>query len=94
MNFLIAVIVVVTSMAVKDVLGTTLVIAEASGKARLAGLMDALGDVANFIFMAVGLDTIYANGFNWKSAILIGAICLTSYNTTRLTTKWLKPVVL
>lgn len=80
-------LVVMLAMAAQDVLGTVLTIAEARGKDRLAGLMDAGGDVARAVTNSVAVDAIL-HGVGLHSVLVLATLAVTSYNTTRQTTKW------
>ena len=74
-------------MAIQDFTGTVMVVAEAEGKARLAGAMDAAGDVARALTASVTTDAIL-HGLGLHSAVILTTLALTSYNVTSRTTKW------
>lgn len=81
-------------MLVSDATGTATVIAETRGAARLAGLMDATGDLARLVLFAysgVALITKFSP-WGWLGVV---PIVLTSYLTTSkatsLSRKWIEP---
>lgn len=90
MSFILLLLVVIIAMAVRDFLGTLMVIAEADGDGHAAGLADAIGDWANLAWMAIGIDTLITSGLSIKTGIMLVVIFVTSYWTTRLTVEWRK----
>ena len=82
-----ACLVVAACMAVQDFTGTVLVVAEAEGHSRLAGLMDAAGDVARAATVSVTTEAI-VSGLGVHSAVILATLALTSYNVTSRTTRW------
>lgn len=84
---LVTLLAVSAAMAVSDVLGTLMVVAEAKGRPWLAGLLDALGDVSRVIYMALGVDAI-THGFTTRAVATLAAICASSFFATSLTTRW------
>lgn len=82
-----ACLVIVVAMTVQDVTGTVCVVAEADGQGRLAGLMDAAGDVGRALTMSVTTDAII-HGIGVHSVTILAVTALTSYNVTSRTTKW------
>lgn len=75
---------VVVAMICQDTFATTLVIAEALDRARLAGLMDALNDYASRFGTVLTAGAAYTHGlFSWQAQLLLGLTAITSYNTTR-----------
>ena len=79
---------VAVSMAVQDVLGTLCVVAEARGRGHLAGLMDALGDVARVVGLVYGGGEIAVHGWNGHAVAILAVMVATSYVVTRVTTQW------
>ncbi len=86
MKFIVALVLVVIFMAIRDLLGTALTIYESRGDGERAGRMDALGDVANMMYTIVGLDALNKAGFSLQGVIMLTAIAFTSYNTTKWAT--------
>lgn len=76
---------VALAMACSDILGTSLVIAEAHGNSFRAGILDALSDVSGLVYLALGVKAL--SQWNWHSLITLGVICSTSFVTTALTTR-------
>lgn len=75
------------SMVLRDGVGTLLTVAEARGRALLAGVLDALGDLAGIAVTVFGAGAIITHGFTAHTAVLITAMCLTSLvGTTGFTT--------
>jgi hypothetical protein len=73
-------------MVAKDVVGTILVDAIANGKARLAGNMDAISDVANIVLASFsGVELIH---LGWRGCIGILPIALTGKFVTQHSVKW------
>lgn len=84
---MIAVLVACVAMAGKDCLGTLLVVAEAKGRARLAGLLDSLGDLANVVCTVVGAGAVIKGGVTVHTSTVLGAMMLTSFVGTAYWTK-------
>ena len=82
-----ACLVVAACMAVQDFTGTVLVVAEAKGRARLAGLMDSAGDVARAATASVTTEAILG-GLGIHSAVILATLALTSFVVTSRTTTW------
>lgn len=78
------------AMAAQDVLTTVCVIAEARGRAHLAGLMDAAGDVARTVGTVFGAGEIAIHGWNTQALEILAVMAGTSYVATMLTTRWAK----
>ena len=74
------------SMACRDCLGTFLTVAEARGRAVLAGVMDALGDLAMIAVTVLGAGPVIEHGVTAHSVLLIVCICVTSFAGTVLWT--------
>jgi hypothetical protein len=81
------------SMGVKDMLATFLTIAEARGRAVLAGTCDALGDLANIAVVLCGAGQIIEHGLDTRSLEVLIVICCVSFagtlTWTRLATRWM-----
>lgn len=77
----------IVSMAVKDLLGTIMQVAESRGASELAGHMDGLWDGAQLICQVVGAGTVILTGFTWQSLVIIAAIMITSDIGTRTWTR-------
>ena len=65
-------------MATQDCASTFLVVAESRGHAKLAGIMDGLGDIAGAIVTVAGVGSIFVNGLTWRSGTVLAAIFVTS----------------
>lgn len=80
-------------MALKDMLATFLTVAEARGRAVLAGTLDALGDLANIAVVLCGAGQIIEHGMNGRSLEVLVVICCVSFCGTvvwtRLATRWM-----
>lgn len=74
-------------MAVKDALGTFLVIAEARGRSVLAGAMDALGDIAVVLVTLFGAGEIITHGWTLHTAEVLVVIVVTSFFGTLFWTR-------
>ena len=73
-------------MLVKDVVGTILVDAIANGKAKLAGNMDGLSDVANIILASFsGVQLVHLGWPGWVGMI---PIALVGKYTTQHSVRW------
>jgi hypothetical protein len=70
------------SMAVRDSLATLLVVAEARGRAVLAGLLDAAGDIAGIAVMVLGAGEVIVHGLNAQTLAVLAALMVTSFFTT------------
>lgn len=84
---MVAIILAIISMAAKDALCTFLTIAEAKGRAWLAGWLDAAGDLANIVCTVVGAGSVIKYGLTWHSVAVLGAMTVTSLLGTTLWTK-------
>jgi hypothetical protein len=74
-------------MAVKDALGVWLVIAEARGRAVLAGALDAGLDLANILVMLAGAGEVIVHGWTWRTIGVLAAMCVTSFAGTIVWTR-------
>lgn len=74
------------AMALQDMCGTLLTIAEARGRRTMAGLMDAAGDIARVLCTAFGAGEIIVHGWTPRSFEVLGAMCITSFVVTRYAT--------
>ncbi len=75
------------SMALKDMLGTWLTIAEARGKGWLAGGLDAGYDLASIVTYGVAGVEVVKHGVSLTSVITLAALSLTSFFGTAAWTK-------
>jgi len=66
-------------MALKDMLGTLLVIAEARGRAVLAGALDAASDLAMILVTLAGAGEVIVHGWTVHTASLLAAMMVTSF---------------
>jgi len=83
----IAIIAAIVAMAVKDALCTFLTVAEAKGRAWLAGMLDAGNDIAGIVCTVVGAGSIIQQGVNGHTILILAAMTLTSLFGTTLWTK-------
>lgn len=70
------------SMAAKDAFGTLLVIAESRGKALLAGVLDAGGDLALVAVTVCGAGQVIEHGLDGQSIAVLAVIMATSFAGT------------
>jgi hypothetical protein len=81
------------SMALKDFLATMLTVAEARGRAVLAGTCDALGDLANIGVVLCGAGQLLEHGLDATSIEVLAVITAVSFcgtlTWTRLATRWM-----
>lgn len=84
---MLAIFVAMLAMAARDCLATFLTIAEAKGRARLSGLLDALGDMAGIACTVVGAGAVITGGLTVHTMIILGAMMVTSFFGTTLWTK-------
>lgn len=75
------------SMALKDALMTWLTIAEARGRAWLAGGLDAAGDLASILVVVTGAGAVIKYGWTGHTAVILAAMCVTSFLGTALWTR-------
>jgi hypothetical protein len=73
------------AMAITDILGTSLVIAEARGRSWLAGSLDALSDISRLLYTALGVHAL--DQWDTSSGITLFVVCCTSFVATTTTTK-------
>ena len=88
MTLVLTLLAVSLSMAAQDVLATLCVIYEARGRAVLAGVMDAAGDVARLVGYVVGAGEIVVNGWNARAVAIVAVMAATSFVATSATTRW------
>ena len=69
----------VLGMVVSDCCGTYLVVAESRGHSKLAGAMDAVGDLASIAVTVTGVGNLLSDGITWRSVSIVAAIVVTSY---------------
>jgi hypothetical protein len=81
------------SMGLKDFLATMLTVAEARGRAVLAGTCDALGDLANIGVVLCGAGQIIEHGLDRRSWEVLAVITCVSFagtlTWTKLATRWM-----
>ena len=82
---MLALIGIALAMGVTDVLATALVIAQARGRAWLAGTLDALSDVSRLVYLALGVSAL--DQINRQSLITLIVVCVTSFVATTATTR-------
>jgi hypothetical protein len=88
-RFVISVLLLMGTMAIKDVLGTAMVVYEGKGNGKLAGIMDSSSDVVSFVYTVIGVDALNKAGWSLEAAIMLIAVAFTSYNVTKFTTNFL-----
>lgn len=84
---MIAIIAAILSMAAKDALCTFLTVAEAKGRAWLAGIFDAASDVAGIVCTVVGAGSVIQEGVDGHTVLILVAMTVTSLLGTALWTK-------
>ena len=84
---MIALLIIAAAMLITDVLGTLLVVAESSGRAWQAGVLDALGDVSRMVYTALGVDAVLA-GSSGRAVATMAVVCASSFVATSMTTAW------
>lgn len=84
---MLAIFVAMVAMAARDCLATFLTIAEAKGRARLSGFLDALGDLAGIACTVVGAGAVITGGITVHTLTILGAMMVTSFFGTTLWTK-------
>ena len=81
------------AMFFRDGIGTLLTLAEARGRATLAGALDALGDLATIAVTVLGAGAVIKGGITPYTITLVAAMVLTSFAGTtlwvRLGTRWM-----
>lgn len=85
---MLALLLVAVSMAAQDILATLCTIAEAQGRAMVAGAMDAAGDAARLVGYALGAGEIAVHGWNLYAAEVLAVMAATSFLATSATTRW------
>lgn len=75
------------AMAFRDMLGTFLTVAEARGRAWLAGGLDAAGDLASILVTVAGAGAVIEDGVTGHTIALLAAMTTTSFFGTTLWTK-------
>lgn len=75
---MLTILLAIVGMALKDALSTTLVVAESKGRAKLAGLMDGLGDLAGILVTYVGAGQVIEHGLTVHTALVLIALFITS----------------
>lgn len=73
---------VALAMLAKDAIGTVMVVAEARGRALLAGTLDAASDAANVVSTAFGAGEIILHGWNGQAALILAVMMVTSFVAT------------
>lgn len=81
-------ILVALSMLLKDAVGTIMVVAEARGRAILAGTLDAMGDLANVLCTVFGAGEIVLHGWGWAAVEILAVMMATSFVATSLSVRW------
>lgn len=76
------------AMAFHDAIQVLLTIAEARGRALLAGLLDSCIDVAKIPVMVFGAGEVITHGWDIRAISVIGTMAATSFATTGASTWW------
>ena len=88
-----ALVLACVAMALKDGVGTALVIAEARGRSVTAGALDAASDLATVLVTLAGAGAVIVHGWTWHTAGILAAMMLTSFAGTicwtQLATRWM-----
>lgn len=69
-------------MAVKDLVSTVLVVAEARGRAWLSGVLDATYDIAALFTWGLGGEEVVRHGWSAGSLLVIAAMVVGSFVAT------------
>jgi hypothetical protein len=84
---MIALLLACVSMAARDCIGTFLTVAEAKGRALLAGSLDALFDIATIATTVCGAGPVIRDGLTVHALLVIGSMLIVSFvGTTCWTT--------
>ena len=75
------------SMALKDALGTMLVVAESKGRALLAGALDAGSDLAVILTTVVGAGQVIAHGWTARTVAVLVTMMIVSFAGTAFWTR-------
>jgi hypothetical protein len=75
---MLSIVLACAAMALRDMLGTFLVVAEAKGRAWLAGALDALGDLATILVTIAGAGVVIQHGWTWHAILVLGCMMLVS----------------
>lgn len=76
---MITLVLAAVAMALKDALGTLLVVAEARGRGMLAGAMDATGDLATILVTLAGAGAVILHGWTLHTILLLSVMTVTSF---------------
>lgn len=80
------------AMAVRDALGTLNTIAQARGRAWMAGTLDAFLDLASILVTLAGAGVVIQHGWSGHTVLIISTMMLTSFLGTAFWTwvgdKW------
>lgn len=80
------------SMAARDFFATLCTVAESHNRGRLAGIADALNDLASLSATCFGAAQILNHGITWKAFVLVGSMMVVSAvgteQWTKVSTKW------
>jgi hypothetical protein len=82
-----ALVLACAAMALKDSLGVGLVVAEARGRAWLAGVLDALSDLAIILVTLAGAGAVIVHGWTLRTGVILAAMMLTSFLGTAAWTR-------
>jgi hypothetical protein len=85
---MVSILLACAAMAVKDALGTLLVVAEARGRSWLAGFLDAAGDLAFVLVTLAGAGAVILHGWTAHTVLLLAAMMLTSLLGTAMWTRF------
>ena len=77
-------------MAANDGLAVFLTVAEARGRAHMAGGLDAVGDLARFALYSYAGERLLSHG--WHGWLALSPVLATSYVATRLSTTFARRI--
>lgn len=79
---------VALAMMAKDAIGSLMVLAEARGRAVLAGGLDAASDAATIVSTAFGAGEIIVHGWNLRAVEILAVMMATSFAATTLSVRY------
>lgn len=89
---MLSVLLAVLAMALKDALGVGLVVAEARGRAWLAGVFDAAGDLATILVTLAGAGAVIVHGWTLHTIAILAAMTITSLLGTAYWTRFCRRI--
>lgn len=84
---MLSILAAVAAMAVKDGLGTLLIICEARGRAIQAGILDAANDLATILVTLAGAGAVITHGWSAHTFAVLAAMTIMSFIGTAYWTR-------